>query len=58
MDAISRDSVSYRNTTKIISPIHVSQFNRSAGSDERLKQSMQDPTSNDFKDSGSLKDAV
>lgn len=54
MDAISRDSVSYRNTTKIISPIHVSQFNRSAGSDERLKQSMQDPTSNDFKDSGSL----
>lgn len=56
MDAISRDSVVFRNTTKIISPIHVAQFNRSSGSDERLKQSMQDPTQNDFKDSGSLYD--
>ena len=54
MDAISRSSVTYRNTTKIFSPIHISQFNRGAGSDERLKQNMQDPTQNDFKDSGSL----
>lgn len=54
MDAISRASVALRNTTKIISPIHVAQFNRSSGSDERLKQSLQEPTSNDFKDSGSL----
>lgn len=54
MDAISRASVIIRNTTKIISPIHVSQFNRSSGSDERLKQSMQDPTAMDFKDSGAL----
>ena len=54
MDAISRDSVILRNTTKILSPIHVAQFNRGSGSDERLKQSMQDPNQNDFKDSGSL----
>lgn len=54
MDAISRDSVMFRNKTKIISPIHVAQFNRGSGSDERLKQSMQDPNQNDFKDSGSL----
>lgn len=54
MDAISRDSVTLRNTTKIISPIHISQFNRNANSDERLKQSMQDPTYADFKDSGAL----
>lgn len=56
MDAISRDSVMLRNITKIISPIHVAQFNRSSGSDERLKQSMQDPNQQDFKDSGSLYD--
>lgn len=54
MDSISRASVVLRNTTRIISPIHVSQFNRSANSDERLKQSMQDPSSADFKDSGSI----
>lgn len=54
MDAISRASVVLRNTTKIVSPIHVAQFNRSSGSDERLKQSLQEPTSNDFKDSGAL----
>lgn len=54
MDAISRDSVRFRNVCKIVSPIHVSQFNRSSRSDERLKQSMQDPSENDFKDSGSL----
>lgn len=56
MDAISRDSVRFRNVCKIVSPIHVAQFNRNSGSDERLKQSMQDPSQNDFKDSGSLYD--
>lgn len=54
MDAISRDSVMLRNSTRILSPIHVSQFNRSSNSDERLKQAMQDPNQSDFKDSGSL----
>lgn len=54
MDAVSRASVILRNTTGIVSPIHVSQFNRSANSDERLKQAMQDPGASDFKDSGSL----
>lgn len=54
MDAISRDSVAIRNKTKIVSPIHISQFNRASNSDERLKQSMQDPNQSDFKDSGSL----
>lgn len=54
MDNISRASVIIRNTTRIVSPINVSQFNRNANSDERLKQSMQDPSSADFKDSGSL----
>lgn len=54
MDAISRASVVLRNTTEIVSPIHISQFNRNAKSDERLKQSMQDPSDNDFKDSGAL----
>lgn len=54
MDAISRASVFFRNTTGIVSPIHVSQFNRSANSDERLKQAMQDPSSADFKDSGAI----
>ena len=54
MDAISRASVFFRNTTGIVSPIHVSQFNRSANSDERLKQAMQDPNASDFKDSGAI----
>lgn len=54
IDAISRASVILRNTTKIMSPIHVAQFNRGSGSDERLKQSLQEPNSMDFKDSGSL----
>lgn len=54
MDAISRDSVMIRNTTKIVSPIHVAQFNRAANSDERLKAQMQMPGSEDFKDSGAL----
>lgn len=56
MDSISRNSVQFRNTCKIVSPIHVAQFNRGSGSDERLKQNMQDPNQNDFKDSGSLYD--
>jgi hypothetical protein len=56
MDAISRDSVRFRNVCKIVSPFHVAQFNRGSGSDERLKQDMQDPNQNDFKDSGSLYD--
>jgi hypothetical protein len=54
MDAISRDSVIIRNKTRIVSPIHVSQFNRSSNSDERLKQSKQTPTASDYKDSGSI----
>ena len=54
MDAISRDSVIFRNTTRIMAPIHVAQFNRGSNSDERLKQGMQDPNQSDFKDSGSL----
>lgn len=54
MDAISRDSVMLRNVTKIISPIHVAQFNRSSSSDERLKQGMQDPSSSDYKDTGAI----
>lgn len=54
MDAISRDSVMIRNITKIVSPILVAQFNRGSGSDERLKQDMQEPSQNDFKDTGSL----
>lgn len=56
MDAISRDSVRFRNICKIVSPIHIAQFNRSSGSDERLKQNMQDPSQQDFKDSGALYD--
>lgn len=54
MDAISRDSVMLRNVTKIISPIHVAQFNRNSSSDERLKQGMQDPSMSDYKDTGSI----
>lgn len=54
IDAISRNSVILRNSTGILSNIHVSQFNRNSNSDERLKQSLQDPTSADFKDSGSV----
>lgn len=52
MDAISADSVRYRNICKILSTVTVSQFNRSANSDERIKQNMQSPSSNDFKDTG------
>lgn len=54
IDAISRDSVMLRNKTKIMSPIHVAQFNRDSANQERMKQNLQDPSSNDFKDSGSL----
>lgn len=54
IDAISRASVIIRNTTGIVSPIHVAQFNRGSGSDERLKQGMQEPSQNDFKDSGAI----
>lgn len=54
IDAISRDSVMLRNKTKIMSPIHIAQFNRDSNNQERLKQGMQDPSSNDYKDSGSL----
>lgn len=54
IDAISRDSVMLRNKTKIMSPIHIAQFNRNASNQERMKQQLQDPSSEDFKDSGSL----
>lgn len=54
IDAISRDSVMLRNKTKIMSPIHIAQFNRDSNNQERMKQGLQDPSSNDFKDSGSL----
>lgn len=56
IDAISGDSVIFRNKCKIVSPIHISQFNRSSGSDERRKQGVQDPDQTDFKDSGNLYD--
>lgn len=54
MDAVSRAGVILRNTTKILSPIEIAQFNRGSGSDERLKQDMLEPTEMDFKDTGSL----
>lgn len=54
IDAISRDSVMLRNKTKIMSPIHIAQFNRNSSNQERMKQQLQDPSSEDFKDSGSL----
>ena len=54
IDAISRDSVMLRNKTKIMSPIHIAQFNRDSANQERMRQQLQDPSSNDFKDSGSL----
>lgn len=54
IDAISRDSVMIRNKTKIMSPIHIAQFNRDSNNQERMKQGLQDPSSNDFKDSGAL----
>lgn len=56
IDAISRDSVQIRNKTGIVSPIHIAQFNRDSSNQERLKQGIQDPAQNDFKDSGSLYD--
>lgn len=54
IDAISRDSVQIRNNTKIVSPIFISQFNRNANGQERMKQGLQDPSMEDYKDSGSL----
>jgi replicative DNA helicase len=54
MDLISSYSIQFRNKCKIISPIHVMQFNRDAGNAERLKQALQEPTVADFKDSGAI----
>ena len=54
MDLISSYSVQFRNKCGIISPIHVMQFNRDSGNSERLKQSLQEPTMSDFKDSGAM----
>lgn len=54
IDAISRDSVQIRNNTKIVSPIMISQFNRNSNGQERMKQGLQDPSMEDYKDSGSL----
>ena len=54
IDAISRDSVQIRNNTKIVSPIMISQFNRNANGQERMKQGLQDPSMEDYKDSGAL----
>jgi hypothetical protein len=52
IDAISRATVIIRNTTKIVSPILIAQFNRDNANMERLKSGLQEPTKNDFKDSG------
>lgn len=52
IDAISRATVTIRNTTGIVSPILISQFNRDNSNMERLKGGLQEPTKNDFKDSG------
>lgn len=54
IDAISRDSVMLRNKTKIMSPIHIAQFNRDSNNQERMRQGLQDPSQADYKDSGSL----
>lgn len=54
MDLVSSYSVQFRNRCKIVSPINVMQFNRDSGNQERMKQSLMDPTSNDFKDSGAI----
>ena len=53
MDLISSYSVQFRNKCRI-SPIHVMQFNRDAGNQERVKQGLQEPSYNDFKDSGAM----
>ena len=53
MDLLSSYSVQLRNRCKI-SPINVMQFNRDASNQERTKQGLQEPTSSDFKDTGSL----
>lgn len=53
MDLISSYSVQLRNKCRI-SPIHIMQFNRDAGNQERVKQGLQEPSYNDFKDSGTM----
>ena len=53
IDAISRATVTIRNVTGIVSPILIAQFNRDNANMERLKGGLQEPTKNDFKDSGS-----
>lgn len=52
IDAISRATVTIRNVTGIVSPILIAQFNRDNSNMERLKGGLQEPTKNDFKDSG------
>ena len=54
MDAISKDSVRFRNITGTISPIHVAQFNRNSNNQERMKQGLQDPSTDDYKDTNAL----
>ena len=54
MDLVSSYSVQIRNRCKIVSPINIMQFNRDSGNQERMKQNLMDPTSNDFKDSGAI----
>lgn len=54
MDAISKDSVRLRNATGIVSPIHIAQFNRNSGNQERMKQGLQDPSTEDYKDTNAL----
>lgn len=52
IDTISRATVTIRNVTGIVSPILIAQFNRDNSNMERLKGGLQEPTKNDFKDSG------
>lgn len=52
IDAISRATVTIRNVTGIVSPILIAQFNRDNSNMERIKGGLQEPTKNDFKDSG------
>lgn len=54
MDLISAYSVGFRNKCKIVSPIHIMQFNRNANGQERIKQGLQEPDSSDFKDSAAM----
>ena len=54
MDLISSYSVGFRNKCKIVSPIHIMQFNRNANGQERIKQGLQEPDASDFKDSAAM----